>query len=137
MNGYQNKTFWVHLVEIVHNKNKLRVTLLDNGLFWEQRKKKKTGKISPLKAVQRHNRLFNLENMYFVQVSRHYIGPWLLHNQCQKKCLPDSFSFFICLLLFSHFHFVPLEAVQMKQCNHAQKEEVNIMSTCVKSNQRQ
>ena len=36
--------------------------------------KKKTGKISPLKAVQRHNRLFNLENMYFVQVSRHLLA---------------------------------------------------------------
>ena len=141
MNGYQNKTFWVHLVEILHNKNKLK-----DHHFWimvffgnsgKKKNKKKTGKFSPLKAVQRHNRLFNLENMYFVQVSRHYIGPWLSHNQCQKKCLPDSFSFFICLLLFSHFHFVPLEAVQMKQCNHAQKEEVNIMSTCVKSNQRQ
>jgi len=24
MTGYQNKTFWVHLVEILHNKNKLK-----------------------------------------------------------------------------------------------------------------
>lgn len=140
MNGYQNKTFWVHLVEILHNKNKLK-----GHHFWimvffgnsGKKKQKKDRQVLTFESSSKAQQVIQFGKYYFVQVSRHYIGPWLFHNQRQKKCLPDSFSFFICLLLFSHFHFVPLEAVQMKQCNHAQKEEVNIMSTCVKSNQRQ